>query len=325
MRQWLRTILSQAQLSQFDEDGFLVAEDLLDQELDVAPVVAEYEALLDDLCAGWVDEGRLEGTFAALPFEQRIVNVYQAGLQYTQPLDIALPDGEIRADTPIHLGPAVFDLMRSPRLLDAMESFIGAEIYSNPIQDVRIKPPLSLVDAADHANSMLAKTFWHQDQGVTMPEADETNMITAWVAITDATAENGCLQVIPGSHRGEMVTHCPGKQTGIPDHLIDEDLARPVPVRGGGVIFFHPYTKHASLNNLSDSFRWSFDLRYNPIGEPAGRPFFPRFVARSQAYPESELRDVRAWAASWYAARRSLAIDGSVTLHRWDADAPVCA
>ena len=37
-------MLSQAQLSQFEEDGFLVVEDLLDRELDVEPVVAEYEA-----------------------------------------------------------------------------------------------------------------------------------------------------------------------------------------------------------------------------------------------------------------------------------------
>lgn len=318
-------MLSQSQLSQFEEEGFLVVENLLDRKLDVEPVVAEYDALLDELCGGWVAQGRLEGTFAELPFEQRLVKVYQAGCQYTQPLDISLPGGEIRADTPIHLGPAVFGLMRSARLLDAVESFIGPEIYSNPIQHVRIKPPLKVVDEGDHANSLLAKTAWHQDQGVTMPEADETNMITAWVAITEATAENGCLQVIPGSHRGEMVTHCPGKQTEIPDHLVDEELARPVPVRGGGVIFFHPRTKHGSLNNLSDSFRWSFDLRYNPIGQPTGRAFFPGFVARSRAHPESELRNVKAWADSWYSARELLAIDGSVTLHRWDANAPVCA
>ena len=318
-------MLTQEQLNSFDREGYLVVEDLLDLTRDIEPVAAEYEALLTTLCRRWVDEGRLSDAFEHLPFEQRLVEVYRAGCTYTQPLDISLPGGAIAPDTPIHLGPAVFDLLRSPRLLDAVESFIGGEIYSNPIQHVRIKPPLSLIEESDHGNSMLSATWWHQDQGVALPEADQTNMITVWVAIADATRENGCLQVLPGSHTGEMVPHCPGAQLGIPESLIDTEDAVPAPARKGGVVFFHPLCKHGSRENHSDVFRWSFDLRYNRIGEATGRPAFPGFVARSRRDPSTELHDRAAWTQSWFEARARLAEAGSVTLHRWDGDAQACA
>jgi hypothetical protein len=58
---------------------------------------------------------------------------------------------------------------------------------------------------------------------------------------------------------------------------------------------------------VSDDIRWSFDLRYQPIGQPTGRPAFPGFVARSRRYPESELRDWREWRQLWLDARARLA------------------
>ena len=44
-------------------------------------------------------------------------------------------------DTPFWTGPAVFALLRNQAILDAVESLIGPEIYANPVQHVRIKPP----------------------------------------------------------------------------------------------------------------------------------------------------------------------------------------
>ena len=51
------------------------------------------------------------------------------------------PRQDIADDTPLWLGPAVFAAIVNPRLLDVVECVIGAEIYSNPVQHVRIKPP----------------------------------------------------------------------------------------------------------------------------------------------------------------------------------------
>ena len=319
-------MLTKAQVDDFHQNGYLAVDRLLDYELDLKPVIDEYEQLLEDLCEQWVAEGRLPQPYSDLPFERRLVEVYRAGIKYQQAFDIALPNSKVQPDTPIHLGPAVFNMLRSPRLLAAVESLIGGEIYSNPIQHVRIKPPASVIRRGDQDQALIGRTHWHQDNGVSLPEADETRMLTAWVAVSEATAENGCLQVLPKSHREGIALHCSTvDQLGIPAPLIPQADAKPVPLSPGGVLFFHPLCKHASLDNQSDAFRWSFDLRYNPIGQPTGRPHFPGFVARSRANPASALDDAAAWAQLWLDARERLAQVESVKTHRWDDQDPLCA
>ena len=319
-------MLTQAQIDEFNENGYLAVDRLLDYDLDIRPVIEEYQQLLDDLCEQWVADGRLHHAYSGLPFEQRLVEVYRAGCTYEQAFDIALPNSAIEPDTPIHLGPAVFNLLRSPRMLSAVESLIGGEIYSNPIQHVRIKPPASIIADEDVNRARVGVTHWHQDSGVGLPEADDTQMVTCWVAITEATPENGCLQVVPKSHRTGVALHCTTKdQVGIPDELIEQEAATPVPLSPGGVLFFHPLCKHASLQNKSDAFRWSFDLRYNPIGQATGRPHFPGFSAQSRLRPESVLDDPQEWAQLWLDARASLAEVDGIKVHRWDSNDPLCA
>ena len=128
------------------------------------------------------------------------------------------------------------------------------------------------------------------------------------------------------SHREGVALHCTTTdQVGIPEKLIEQQKAVPIPLQPGGVLFFHPMCKHASLDNRSDAFRWSFDLRYNPIGQPTGRPHFPGFIAQSRANPESVLNDAEEWAQLWYAARKRLAQVNGIKVHRWDSLDPLCA
>ena len=75
----------------------------------------------------------------------------------------------------------------------------------------------------------------------------------------------------------------------------------------------------------SDAVRWSFDLRYNPIGQPTGRGAFPGFVARSRQHPESELHDPAVWDQLWSDARDNLANRDMGKFNRWNAENPVCA
>ena len=69
----------------------------------------------------------------------------------------------------------------------------------------------------------------------------------------------------------------------------------------------HKHTIHGALPNLSDTIRWSFDLRYNPTGQATGRQVFPGFVARSRQNPDSELRDPDQWSQLWTQARTEMA------------------
>ncbi len=167
-------------------------------------------------------------------------------------------------------------------------------------------------------------TDWHQDKGVTLEEADNTQFITVWLAITDATVENGCLQVAPGTY-SEMLPHCTKNQVGIADAYMPTETTTPLPVKAGGAVIFHPLIPHASLSNESDGYRWSFDLRYNVTGQPTGRSHFPEFVARSRSNPATELHDWQAWKEMWERTRSHLATSPHIPQHRWPSDGPYCA
>ncbi len=316
--------LSDRQIRFFEENGYLVVEDVLDPARVIQPIRREYAALLDALYAAWFAEGRVTSRPENRSFEDKLIEAYRAGCDWFQPMDISLPGDRIHDDTPMHFGPAVFDLVTDPCLLDLVEDLIGPEITSNPIQHVRIKPPAADL-RADEIRAHVTSTDWHQDRGVVHAEADRTAMITAWCAITDATIENGCLQVIPRAHLDGLKPHCPQRQTAIADGFIDLTAARPLPVKGGSVIILHPLTPHASLVNRTRGIRWSFDLRYSRTGDPTGRAHFPDFVARSRARPDSVLRSWETWRDMWQEARAVLSRAPHIDIHRWQADSPLCA
>lgn len=315
-------------MAQFQEQGYLLVEALFDVDADLAPVVDDYAAKLNRLVDEWMAAGVLKNRYADLPFGQRLIKIMtESGVNWAQPFDISLPQTQVFPDTPIHTSEPVFNLLRHPRLLDVVEHFVGPEVYSNPIQHTRIKPPERMVPPQAR-NGIVTRVGWHQDQGVATPEQDDVPVLTVWLAITDATVQNGCLAVVPGSHKRELATHCPGSGPDgglqIPSKLIQGQPV-PVPVKRGGALFMHSRTMHASLANQSDDIRWSFDLRYQPVGLPTGRPAFPGFVARSRRQPQSELRDWRTWSQLWLEARARLAQGAPPRFNRWSSDTPVCA
>lgn len=315
-------MLTDDQIARFNRDGYLVVEEVIDTNT-LEAVIAEYAARLDALYEGWFADGLVPAPTPQMGLWDKLDVAYRAGFDWYQPLDISLPHSDIRLDTPMHHGPAVFNMATHPKLLDIVESLIGPELTSNPIQHVRIKPPEAKVPS-EETRAHIVSTDWHQDRGVTLESADKTEMLTVWLAITDATVENGCLQVKPGM-QDDMLPHCTAKQVGISERYLPKTKAVPVPVRAGGAVLFHPLTPHASLANTSDGYRWSFDLRYNVTGQPTGRDQFPSFVARSRQNPSLELRDWRAWKTMWESARADLAVRPHIEQHRWPSEGPFCA
>ena len=318
--------LDEATVRRFREEGYLVVEDVLDDELDIKPLVEEYETRLEEVATQWHAEGKLASAYGDLPFDKRITQVlFEMGEHAIHHFEIALPFAKIKADSPIHVGPAVFNLLSSPRILDLLEPIIGSEIYCTPAHHVRIKIPVERL--TENITDLAGTAAVHQDQSGTLPEADESDIITSWFAITDATEENGCLVVWPGSHKKGLLQHVRvikgGKHHGtiIPDHLIEQDKLITVPVKRGSAIFLTSRTVHGSLANKSDGIRWSMDFRYHPVGKPTPRPMFPGFVARSRHYPESELQDSTAWVDSWLKTRKDLTGKEMPVFHRWKGDA----
>jgi len=93
-------------------------------------------------------------------------------------------------------------------------------------------------------------------------------MMSVMVAITDANIENGCLQVIKGTHKMGRVEHgFAGEQVGASQHYVDLALQTMelifVELKAGDVLFFHSNLLHRSEANLSDKARWSMISCYN--------------------------------------------------------------
>jgi phytanoyl-CoA hydroxylase len=101
---------------------------------------------------------------------------------------------------------------------------------------------------------------WHQDE-IYIPTRDRS-LIGAWIAIDDATIANGCLYVIPGSHRsGYLYPQKAHDKQDLWDFApcsqgFDESLQVPVEVKAGSVVYFNGYLLHCSYpNRTKDQYR----------------------------------------------------------------------
>ena len=101
---------------------------------------------------------------------------------------------------------------------------------------------------------------WHQDNGYTplLPE----EYVTCWLALDDADVENGCLWVIPGSHRRGTVRHHNGAGPFRVGHDGPAADGVPVPVRRGSVLVFSSLLMHRSGPNTTDRPRRAWIIQY---------------------------------------------------------------
>ena len=281
--------LTEGQIEAFREEGVLVAEGVF-TDADLAPVIHEYEAWVDRRAQDLHAEGKITDLGTGEPFGRRFGCLYAQSPEIERGMDIM----QMR-------GPATFAFLRHGRLLDAVEGLIGPEITCNPIHHVRAKPPAR----ASGAGAGFYNVPWHQDAGVTWEEADASEIVTCWIALVDATVENGCMEVMPGVWKQGYREHQAQGGTTIRPDLLPAVTPRPVPVRKGGIVFMHRHTPHRSTPNHTDLVRWSLDLRYQPTGTPTGRPFHPEFVARSRRAPECVLTDHGEWSRRWAEALES--------------------
>lgn len=304
-------MLTNEQLDSFYKNGFLVIDRVLDND-DLSPLESEYDALLENVSKKLFDEGRIPSAYKEYSFSERFALVASQCPDSIDYFNISLPlnNGEIDASNyHAHTGPAVFGLLRNSKILDVVESVVGPEIASSPVQQMRLKPPHKNLSEENITHSGVGLTTWHQDTVAVLPEADDTNQLTVWIAVTDANEENGCLVSIPASHREGAHKHVPGiipREPTVPEDIINGRKGVALPVKRGGIVIFDKNNIHCSLPNRSNQLRWSVDVRYHPIGQPSGRPAFPGFVARSRANPENELKDPLIWNQMWDESRQQI-------------------
>jgi chlorinating enzyme len=148
------------------------------------------------------------------------------------------------------------DLIRSPKILDAVEDIIGHNIMVWST-DWWIK----------EANSPQFVS-WHQDSQYW--GLDTAKLVTVWVALSPSTIESGCMRVLPGSHLGPDLAH---EETYHNDNMltrgqsiddINEDKAVNLVVDTGQAVLFAFRIAHASYPNKTDDRRVGLAIRYIP-------------------------------------------------------------
>src|SRR3954466_3037144 len=86
--------------------------------------------------------------------------------------------------------------MANPKIVNAIVSLIGPELFSSPVYNVRPKVPGVAAGAVP----------WHQDKSY-WPDANAHPVITVWIPLVDSNLENGCLDLIPGTHMKRAIDH----------------------------------------------------------------------------------------------------------------------
>jgi ectoine hydroxylase-related dioxygenase (phytanoyl-CoA dioxygenase family) len=156
-----------------------------------------------------------------------------------------------------HIVGAAHELAIDPRITDRLRDILGADIDCFQSQFI-------------FKNPGVIGQPWHQDAYYF--KYDKQPQVTVWVALSKATLENGCLWILPGSHRSRHVfEHVPDRR---PESLQgyqeivsqDTSVEQPVTMEPGDVLFFHSYLMHRSTDNVADYRRSAMVYHYAEAG-----------------------------------------------------------
>ncbi|HUA34101.1 MAG TPA: phytanoyl-CoA dioxygenase family protein [Candidatus Binataceae bacterium] len=145
-----------------------------------------------------------------------------------------------------------------------LREFAASEIFADLCHDL-IGPDARLYwDQAVYKKPGYPRHFpWHQDNGYTYVEPQA--YLTCWLALTDATLDNGCPWTIDGGHRKGTLKHR-ASEAGFVCRDEDGPDAVAAPVRAGGIVVFSSLTPHRTGPNLKNSVRKAYILQYAPDG-----------------------------------------------------------
>ena len=230
--------LTDAQIEDYWRDGFVVVPGLLGQaDLDV------WDKRFEDIVLGKVE------------INDRML-VMQDVMVAKGVIDPKSPLERIQKLQDFELDPVLDGYCQHPAILECVERIIGDGVMT--IHNMLINKPPNV----DGRHPL------HQDL-LYFPFRPADDIIASWTAMTRVTKENGCLVVVPGSHRGELLPH----ENPDWDHLNGgyfgaKDLGERINERvhlemePGDTVFFHPIILHGSGRNKTDGFRRAISAHY---------------------------------------------------------------
>ncbi len=223
--------LTEKQKAEFARDGHLVVPGLLTQQ-----EIQQLNARVEEIAAG-----RSNFPHACIEFEP-------SAADHAMRIDNLRKLNHCAAHDELFLTHA-----SNPAILDVVACLIGPDIKLFDDQ-LFLKPP-----------GGIEKTY-HQDSPYFTIEP--MALVSSWVALDDVTLDNGCLWVIPGSHRGGPLEHSEVWMVGdrqdmcVPDSAFDRNQERPVLMNAGDCSFHHSLLLHRSGANRSNQRRRGLATHY---------------------------------------------------------------
>ena len=246
-------MLTQTQIDDFWRDGVLTVENA---------VTPTQLAALNEEIAGWIEESRAHSEpFGPPTLDDR--PRFDMGTEHT-----AESPALRRVNNPSDISDAYMDVMRNAGTVDMVNDLIGPNLKFHHCK-INLKLPGSDTTVA-----------YHQDFLFTPHTNDD--VVTTLLMLDDVTEENGCLRVVPGSHRGPLITlFRDGVFTGAVSaaeeaRLLSESI--PITGKAGSACLMHTRLAHGSAPNGSDRSRNlyicvysaadAFPIARNPMPSP---------------------------------------------------------
>ncbi|XP_046340454.2 phytanoyl-CoA dioxygenase domain-containing protein 1-like [Haliotis rufescens] len=252
--------LTKAQVDHFFDKGYLIVDKFFSKE-ELDPCRKAIEKQVEDLAQKLYKGGKIKNLYQDKGLFERLSFIEKE-----------FPGANVILHKAGILPPEFRAVWSNDRLLNLVEQLVGPNIAGHPVWNLRTKTPQNNASTVP----------WHQDCGYLDNESYKVLQPTAWIPLLDATAQNGCMEVVTGGHRpGRICRHtCCWADTWYVE-LPEEEMVKTLgvdldkdiklcPIPYGGMLLINNMIPHRSLPNLSNVIRWSMDLRWQDSSKPVG-------------------------------------------------------
>lgn len=253
--------LNHDERAQLDKDGYVLREHVFDRS-ECAAIIAQCELLADKL--------RVEKQRNKLRVGGYMIE-FERELGIVAKWEPEAPELLMGLEPIAAISPPLMAVALDLRLIDPCKAIVGQD-------DIDL-----FTEKLNFKRARKGGAIWlHQDYPYWADVADVADRVaTAMIFLDDATRENGCLEVAPGSHREGIKTRKNASDFGsreMDPAAYDESSLIPLEVAAGSVAYFGAFLVHRSLPNTSDQDRRALLYSY----QPAGRPHLSKLTRASE-------------------------------------------
>ncbi len=262
-------------LSKYQDKGYLIGRNIIHPP-DLNPLRNYLSQRIDEYAREQFKWDKIKSLYENLSFERRLAAICEE--RAISKVDFNFFPSSI--DYFARYGPILYELYQNPEILRILGILLGSEVNNHGLPQLRSKLPGSIETSFP----------WHQDslyynepvRGTWEKGTEKLHILTVWVPLVDVTIGNGCLWIIPGSHRWGLLKGARSDDNVVrmEDNVETRGTPTPLPMKLGDVLFLTNLTVHTSKLNKSNKSRWSIDFRNHATPESRSLSDLERSAAK---------------------------------------------